>query len=60
MMATVDLGRGPEGWSMRRRNGVRPYESSDPDTLRIWWTDAGVRLPVPAQSPVPTLPSSAV
>jgi anaerobic selenocysteine-containing dehydrogenase len=42
MMATVDLGRGPEGWSMRRRDGVRPYESADPDTLRIWWTDAGV------------------
>jgi len=42
MMATVDLGRGPEGWSMRRRDGIRPYESSDPDTLRIWWTDAGI------------------
>ena len=42
MMATVDLDRGPAGWSMRRRDGIRPYESSDPDTLRIWWTDAGV------------------
>lgn len=42
MMATVDLGRGPDGWSMRRRHGARPYESTDPDTLRIWWTDVGV------------------
>jgi anaerobic selenocysteine-containing dehydrogenase len=42
MMATVDLARDPEGWSMRRRDGARPYESSDPDTLRIWWTDVGV------------------
>jgi hypothetical protein len=42
MMATVDLARGPEGWSMRRRKGAQPYQSSDPDTLRIWWTDVGV------------------
>ncbi|HLF41812.1 MAG TPA: molybdopterin dinucleotide binding domain-containing protein, partial [Acidimicrobiia bacterium] len=42
MMSTVDLERSPSGWSMRRRSGVGPYESSDPDTLRIWWTDAGV------------------
>jgi len=42
MMATVDLAQGPEGWSMRRRQGARPYQSSDPDTLRIWWTDVGV------------------
>ena len=42
MMATVDLSRGADGWSMRRRHGARPYASSDPDTLRIWWTDVGV------------------
>ena len=41
MMATVDLDRGPGGWSMRRRDGARPYASTDPDTLRIWWTDVG-------------------
>jgi anaerobic selenocysteine-containing dehydrogenase len=42
LMATVDLDRGPDGWSMRRRDGARPYASSDADTLRIWWTDVGV------------------
>ena len=26
----------------RQRKGVAPYKSSDPDTERIWWTDAGV------------------
>jgi anaerobic selenocysteine-containing dehydrogenase len=41
-MATVDLEREPGGWSMRRRRGVAPFESSDPDTRRIWWTDVGV------------------
>jgi hypothetical protein len=41
-MATVDLGRESGGWSMRRRRGVAPFDSSDPDTRRIWWTDVGV------------------
>ena len=27
---------------MRRRAGVAPFDSSDPDTRRIWWTDVGV------------------
>jgi hypothetical protein len=27
---------------MTRRQGVRPFESADPDTRRIWWTDCGV------------------
>ena len=27
---------------MHRTAGVVPYSSSDPDTGRIWWTDAGV------------------
>ncbi len=40
--ATVDLDRKGEEWGMRRKNGVRPFRSSDPDTLRIWWSDAGV------------------
>jgi hypothetical protein len=22
--------------------GIEPYESEDPDTMRIWWKDAGV------------------
>lgn len=42
MMATVDLDRGLAGWSMRKRADVAPYESSDPDTARIWWSDTGV------------------
>ena len=41
-MATVDLERGEEGWSLRRRKGGGPYESADADTSRIWWTDVGV------------------
>jgi hypothetical protein len=27
---------------MRQIHGIRPYESDDPDTARIWWEDAGV------------------
>ena len=41
-MATVDLDRSPERWSLRRRTDVRPFDSADPDTRRIWWTDVGV------------------
>ena len=29
-------------WRLRREGGVAPYESDDPDTSRIWWSDAGV------------------
>jgi anaerobic selenocysteine-containing dehydrogenase len=42
LMATVALGRDESVWSLRRKRGVEPYESSDPDTARIWWTDVGV------------------
>jgi anaerobic selenocysteine-containing dehydrogenase len=42
MMATVALGRDGDRWTMRRRQGAGPYASSDPDSLRIWWTDVGV------------------
>jgi anaerobic selenocysteine-containing dehydrogenase len=40
--ATVGLERHDGSWKMTRKAGVRPYESSDPDTMRIWWTDVGV------------------
>ncbi|MBD3782340.1 MAG: molybdopterin-dependent oxidoreductase [Micrococcales bacterium] len=40
--ATVDLNRTGSTWSMKRIKGVGPYDSSDPDTARIWWTDVGV------------------
>ncbi len=41
-MATVALGREGDRWSLVRKGGVEPFESTDADTLRIWWTDAGV------------------
>ena len=42
VMATVDLSRQGDRWRMSRRSGAAPYQSSDPDTSRIWWTDVGV------------------
>jgi hypothetical protein len=42
MMATVSLRRDGDRWLLRRTNGVSPFESSDPDTSRVWWKDAGV------------------
>ncbi|NNG15340.1 MAG: formate dehydrogenase, partial [Gemmatimonadales bacterium] len=41
-MATVNLDHRGAAWGLERRHGVEPYASSDPDTLRIWWTDVGV------------------
>jgi hypothetical protein len=34
--ATVDLAADSGRWEMARRDGVRPYDSADPDTRRIW------------------------
>jgi len=42
MMATVELDRQGSRWSLGRRKGVEPFASSDPDTERLWWSDAGV------------------
>jgi anaerobic selenocysteine-containing dehydrogenase len=42
MMATVSLERSGNNWKLQRTRGVEPYASSDADTGRIWWTDAGV------------------
>ena len=42
-MATVSLEHEGNEWGLKRERGVAPYESSDPDTLRIWWTDVGVQ-----------------
>jgi anaerobic selenocysteine-containing dehydrogenase len=42
MMATVALSRDGDSWTIERKQGVRPFRSDDPDTDRIWWTDAGV------------------
>ncbi|HEX8817320.1 MAG TPA: molybdopterin-dependent oxidoreductase [Terriglobales bacterium] len=41
--AWVDLKEVGKGqWKMRQIEGVQPYESRDPDTNRIWWSDAAV------------------
>ena len=42
MMATVKLDHTGDKWGLKREAGVGPYESSDKDTLRIWWNDVGV------------------
>jgi hypothetical protein len=41
-MGTVALARDGDRWRMTRLHGARPFESADPDTARIWWTDVGV------------------
>ncbi len=41
--ALVDLTRvAPGQWRMRQVHGVRPFTSEDPDSMRIWWEEAGV------------------
>ena len=41
--ALVELGRAENGaWRMRHREGVRPFESDDPDSARIFWREGGV------------------
>jgi anaerobic selenocysteine-containing dehydrogenase len=42
LMATVSLDHQGDKWGLKRAKGVAPYESTDLDTLRIWWTDVGV------------------
>src|SRR5256884_1701790 len=42
LMATVRLDHDGDKWGLKRERGVGPYESSDADTLRIWWNDVGV------------------
>ena len=41
-MAPVRLDRDGTTWRLRRRSGLRPFTSDDPDTARIWWSDVGV------------------
>jgi anaerobic selenocysteine-containing dehydrogenase len=41
--ALVDLRQtAPGQWRMRQIHGVRPFQSDDRDSQRIWWQDAGV------------------
>ncbi len=42
MMATASLNRSNSDWQLKQEKGAGPYETSDPDTGRIWWTDVGV------------------
>ncbi|HEX8719155.1 MAG TPA: molybdopterin-dependent oxidoreductase [Pyrinomonadaceae bacterium] len=42
LMQTVALDRKGTEWALRRERGTAPFESSDPDTTRIWWADVGV------------------
>ncbi|MDZ4835717.1 MAG: molybdopterin-dependent oxidoreductase [Candidatus Melainabacteria bacterium] len=34
--------KAPGQYLMRQLEGVKPFESSDPDSSRVWWNDAGV------------------
>jgi anaerobic selenocysteine-containing dehydrogenase len=41
--ALVDLRQlAPHQWMMRQVHGVRPFASTDKDSARVWWEDAGV------------------
>jgi anaerobic selenocysteine-containing dehydrogenase len=41
-MATVELEHETSRWGLSRKRGGGPFESKDPDSARIWWTDVGV------------------
>ena len=41
-MMTVALGQEGSEWKLSPKKYGGPFESSDPDTLRVWWTDVGV------------------
>ncbi len=41
-MPVVSLEHGDDGWRMQQRKPAGPYDSADPDTRRIWWSDTGV------------------
>jgi anaerobic selenocysteine-containing dehydrogenase len=41
--ALVDIEKtGESTWRLRQKKGIEPFSSSDPDSERIWWRDAGV------------------
>jgi len=42
LMSSVNLDHAGDAWKLKREKGVEPFVSKDPDTKRIWWTDAGV------------------
>jgi hypothetical protein len=38
----VALTRQGDGWLLRQVEALGPFESADPDSSRIWWSDGGV------------------
>jgi anaerobic selenocysteine-containing dehydrogenase len=42
LMQTVSLEHEGSEWALKRERGAEAFESSDPDTTRIWWADVGV------------------
>jgi len=40
--ALVDVKEDGGQWKLTQLRGIEPYDSADPDTRRIWWTEAGV------------------
>ena len=42
LMATVGIDHKKDQWKLRQKRGASAYETDDPDTSRIWWTDVGV------------------
>lgn len=40
--AVVKLKKEGSVWSMDQVHGTQPFKSTDPDSERIWWSDAGV------------------
>ncbi len=40
--ALVDVQEDRGRWKLTQLAGIEPYASADPDTQRIWWTEAGV------------------
>ncbi|WIV68207.1 molybdopterin dinucleotide binding domain-containing protein [Natrialbaceae archaeon AArc-T1-2] len=39
---TVDLDSENSQWGLRQAEGIKPFESTDPDSERVWWNDGGV------------------
>jgi len=40
--ALVKIDREGTGYKISQVHGARPFQSADPDSSRIWWTDVGV------------------
>lgn len=40
--SVVKLENNGSKWKMKQVHGMQPFKSSDPDSERVWWRDAGV------------------